>query len=38
MRIPGMTIDNIGLQPDFYLDKTVPQYKWVEFVNEILNQ
>ena len=38
MRIPGMTIDDIGLQPDFYLDKTIPQYKWVEFVNEILNQ
>ena len=38
MRIPGMTIDDIGLQPDFYLDKTIPQHKWVEFVNEILNQ
>ena len=38
MRIPGMTIDDIGLQPDFYLDKTIPKYKWVEHVNEILNQ
>ena len=38
LRIPGMTIDDIGLQPDFYLDKTIPQHKWVEFVNEILNQ
>ena len=38
MRIPGMTIDDIGLQPDFYLDKTIPQHKWVDFVNEILNQ
>jgi len=38
MRIPDMTIDDRGLQPDFYLDKTIPQYKWVEFVNEILNQ
>ena len=38
MRIPGMTIDDIGLQPDYYLDKTIPQYKWVEFVNDILNQ
>jgi len=38
MRIPGMTIDDIGLQPDFYLDKTIPQHKWVEFVNDILNQ
>ena len=38
MRIPDMTIDDIGLQPDYYLDKTIPQYKWVEFVNEILNK
>ncbi|MDR0436782.1 MAG: hypothetical protein LBH22_00615 [Bacteroidales bacterium] len=38
MRIPNMVIDDIGLQPDFYLDKTIPQYKWVEFVNGILNQ
>jgi hypothetical protein len=38
LRIPDMTIDDVGLQPDFYLDKTIPQYKWVEFVNEILNE
>jgi len=38
MRIPNMAIDDIGLQPDYYLDKTIPQYKWVEFVNDILNQ
>ena len=38
MRIPGMTIDDIGLQPDFYLDKTIPNQKWVEYVSEILNQ
>ena len=36
--VPEMAIDDIGLQPDFYLDKTIPQHKWVEFVNEILNQ
>ena len=38
LRIPDMAIDGIGVQPDYYLDKTIPQYKWVEFVNEILNQ
>jgi hypothetical protein len=37
LRIPCMIIDDIGLQPDYHLDKTIPQYKWVEFVNEILN-
>jgi hypothetical protein len=38
MRIPNMVIDDIGLQPDYYLDKSILPYKWVEFVNEILNQ
>ncbi len=37
LSIPGMTIDDIGIQPDYYLDKTIPQYKWAEYVNEILN-
>ena len=37
MRIPEMTIDNKGIQPDYYIDKSVPKYKWVDFVNEILN-
>jgi len=38
LRIPDFMIDNIGLQPDYYLDKSIPQYKWVNFVSEILNQ
>lgn len=38
LRIPGMTIDDIGLQPDFYLDKAIPQHKWVEHVSGILNE
>ncbi len=38
MRIPEMTIDEKGIQPDYYIDKSIPQHKWVEFVNEILNQ
>jgi len=33
-----MAIDDIGIQPDYHLDKTIPKYKWVEFVNDILNQ
>jgi hypothetical protein len=31
------TIDDIGIPPDYYLD-TIPQYKWVEFIAEALNQ
>lgn len=37
LRIPDFTIDDIGIQPDYYIDDSIPQYKWVEFVNEILN-
>jgi hypothetical protein len=37
-RIPGMAIDDVGLQPDYYLDKTIPDYKWVEFVSGVLNE
>jgi len=38
LRIPEFAIDGVGLQPDYYLDKSIPQHQWVEFVNEILNQ
>jgi hypothetical protein len=37
-RIPEMTIDNKGIQPDYYLDKSIPQDKWVDFVKEVLNK
>ena len=36
-RISEMPIDDIGIQPDYYLDKGIPLFKWVEFVNETLN-
>ncbi len=36
--IPDVVIDEIGIQPDYYLDKTIPPNKWVEFVNEVLNK
>ena len=38
MRIPEMTIDEKGIQPDYYIDKSVPKNKWIEFVNNILNE
>lgn len=37
-RIPNMTIDSKGIQPDYYIDESIPKYKWVEYVNEILNE
>lgn len=38
LRIPGMTIDGKGLQPDFYLGKDIPLHGWTEYVNQILNE
>jgi len=36
-RIPDFTIDGKGLQPDYYLDKTIKGYEWIDFVNKILS-
>jgi peptidase S41-like protein len=37
-RIPEMAIDEKGIQPDYYIDGSIPKHKWVEFVNGILNE
>ena len=36
-RIPDFTIDEKGIQPDFYLDKSIPQYEWTNYVSSMLN-
>jgi len=36
-RIPENTVDDMGIHPDFYLDKTVPEDEWVDKVTEIMN-
>ncbi|WP_299521909.1 S41 family peptidase [Winogradskyella sp.] len=38
MRIPEMTIDDKGIQPDYYIDKEIPKFEWIKFVSEILNE
>lgn len=38
MRIPDFTIDSKGIQPDYFIDRSVPKYKWVEYVNNIMNE
>src|SRR6218665_3417845 len=30
-RIPHMAIDEKGIQPDYYMDDTIPDYEWIEF-------
>lgn len=37
IRIPDFAIDDIGLQPDYFIDRTVKDYQWVDFVAETLN-
>lgn len=37
-RIPDFTIDGKGIQPDFYIDKTIPNYEWIDFVNKIMSK
>lgn len=34
-RIPDMVIDDIGLQPDFFIDSSIPWYMWVDYTSEI---
>ncbi len=36
LRIPEMPIDGIGVQPDFYLDKEIPPYEWINYAAKIL--
>ena len=37
-RIPDMAIDDIGLQPDFFIDSTVPPHRWIDFVMEVMKK
>jgi Peptidase family S41 len=37
-RIPDMTIDSKGIQPDYYIDNEIQEYDWIKYVNDILNQ
>jgi C-terminal processing protease CtpA/Prc len=38
MRIPEMTIDDKGIQPDYYIDKEIPKYEWIKYVTDILSE
>jgi hypothetical protein len=37
MRIPDFTIDEHGIQPDYYMDRGIPEYQWVEYTESILS-
>lgn len=36
LRIPEMTIDDKGVQPDYYIDKEIPEAQWIDFVIEMI--
>jgi C-terminal processing protease CtpA/Prc len=38
LRIPDMAIDDKGIQPDYYIDNTIPKYKWIDYVQDTINQ
>jgi hypothetical protein len=38
LRIPHMTIDDKGIQPDYYLDDSIKQYEWIPFVEDTFNK
>ncbi|MGR3857667.1 S41 family peptidase [Chryseobacterium indologenes] len=37
-RIPDMAIDGKGIQPDYFIDQTIPDYQWIDYVNNVLNE
>jgi hypothetical protein len=38
LRIPDMKIDNIGLQPDYFIDNSIPDEQWLNFVKTTIEQ
>ncbi len=36
-RIPDFPVDDIGLQPDVFIDKTIDPKNWLNFVRDHLN-
>lgn len=37
LRIPDFVVDDIGIMPDYYIDDEIPEYKWINYTYEILN-
>ena len=37
-RIPDFPIDDIGLQPDFYIDETIPEEEWIYYVQSTVER
>lgn len=35
-RIPGMEIDGVGLQPDYFIDNSIPNELWLKYVVSVM--
>lgn len=35
-RIPHFVVDDRGMHPDFYLDDSIPNHKWIEYVQDLI--
>jgi hypothetical protein len=35
-RLPGLPVDGTGIQPDYYLDKSMAEYRWINYVKNLL--
>lgn len=38
LRIPNLVIDDIGIKPDYFIDKEILYYEWINFVDNVLNE
>ncbi|MGB0839927.1 MAG: S41 family peptidase [Chitinophagales bacterium] len=38
LRIPDMVVDDIGIMPDYYIDKGIPEQEWINYVSGILKE
>ncbi|MEM9982763.1 MAG: S41 family peptidase [Bacteroidota bacterium] len=38
LRIPNFVIDDIGIKPDFYLDKEIPFSEWIKHTAKVLDE
>ncbi|MDT0596356.1 S41 family peptidase [Glaciecola petra] len=38
LRYPLMRIDDSGIQPDYFMDSTLPEYKWIDHAVTLLSQ
>ena len=37
LRIDDMPVDDIGIKPDYYIDPEIPDYKWIDYVKDVLD-